>query len=235
MKHDVVYFCRQGDNEELRYSIRSVVANFAYNRIVIVGGKPDYIEPDLYIPIQQHGETAYHAVRNMIHDACEDNRLTPDFWLFNDDFFIMRQLAEYPPQYSGTLANHIVEVELRQCTPTPYTKRLKHLYNTLKRRRPDEKPLDYAVHKPMLINRAKALKVMDEYPDEPMFRALYGNYYHIGGQDAADCKFGTSRKDPPRPEALDVISTSDEAFTGGDIGVYIRSKFPNETRYERGR
>ena len=233
MKLDVVYFCRPGDNEELRYSIRSVVANFPYNRIIIYGGKPDYIQPDIYRQITQHGATAYHAVRNMIRQACADEEITPEFWLFNDDFFIMKPIANLKPQYNGTLADHIRTVELKQYGPTPYTEKLRHLYRTLYQTRPAGGFLDYAVHKPMKINRAKARAVMDAYPYEPMFRALYGNIYNLGGENGPDCKFGSAVGDP-KAKDLEIISTSDEAFTGGDIGQYIRAKFPEPSRYENG-
>ena len=53
-KYDVVYLLKNDyASDELRYSVRSVVKNFPYNRIVFVGGKPDDIEPDIYIPDEQ--------------------------------------------------------------------------------------------------------------------------------------------------------------------------------------
>jgi len=39
---DFVYICKDGVNEELKYSIRSVVESFPETNIWVVGGKPDW-------------------------------------------------------------------------------------------------------------------------------------------------------------------------------------------------
>ena len=39
---DFVYICKEGVNEELKYSIRSVVESFPESNIWVVGGKPDW-------------------------------------------------------------------------------------------------------------------------------------------------------------------------------------------------
>ncbi len=51
---DVVYVVRPGDkNEELRYSIRSVIANLPHRKVWIAGYKPTWLSDDLgYIKVQ---------------------------------------------------------------------------------------------------------------------------------------------------------------------------------------
>ena len=206
-KHDIVYICRDGDNEELRYSLRSIEKNFRFRRVIIYGGKPDDIHPDKYVHVNQYGATRYEMTRNVIRQACDDNDITPDLWLFNDDFFIMQPLHAYKTENGGLLWDHIDRQNRFKC------------------------PKDYDLHKPMLINRAKMAAVIDNYPDETAVRSLYGNVWDIHGPQGEDCKFGSAAGDPKRKD-IDIISTSDEAFRGGDIGVYIRDQFPDRSRFE---
>lgn len=229
-KHDIVYIVRDGANEELRYSLRSVEKNFRFRRVIIYGGKPDDIHPDKYVHVNQHGATRYEMTRNVIRQACDDNDITPDFWLFNDDFFIMRPLHSYKTENGGLLWDHIDRIE-RGYGITEYTKQLRHLLYTLERQNRFKCPKDYDLHKPMLINRAKMAAVIDNYPDETAVRSLYGNVWDIHGPQGEDCKFGSAAGDPKRKD-IDIISTSDEAFKGGDIGVYIRDQFPDRSRFE---
>ena len=75
MKHDIVYLLRNDiAGEELRYSIRSVVQNFPYRKIVFVGGKPEGIEPDIYIPDIQEGKTKAQRSRRARRSNSEEHR-----------------------------------------------------------------------------------------------------------------------------------------------------------------
>ena len=92
-KHDIVYILKEDTpTDELRYSIRSVCENFPYNRIWFVGGKPNGITPDIYLHHVQKGETPWQKSTSSVYRVCQDKRLTEDFWLFNDDFFVMHKI-----------------------------------------------------------------------------------------------------------------------------------------------
>lgn len=111
-----------------------------------------------------------------------------------------------------------------------WTIRLRHLCETLERAGKGTK--NYAVHKPILIDKAKALEVLDKFPDEPMFRALYGNYWDIGGVSNHDMK--VLLKDYPVDKFKDweFLSTQDDSFRDGTVGKYIRRMFNEKSRYE---
>ena len=66
---DIVYLLREGENDELRYSLRSVERNFPHDRVIFYGGKPDGIEPDEYIHIEQNEPTAQWNTRMKIGRA----------------------------------------------------------------------------------------------------------------------------------------------------------------------
>lgn len=230
--NDIVYILRNGKNEELRYSLRSVERNFPPARVVFYGGKPDRIEPDLFIPYTQPGDTKWEKVRNTIEVICKNDNLTEDFWLFNDDFFIMEPVENPQNYYDDTLEGRIAQIERaifgRQ---SEYSKRLRHLVKTLKEAGID-KPLNYAHHTPMLINRKKMLETLEKYPNEPMFRALYGNINHIGGVNMPDVKFYHNRQPFPIGQ---YASTADDSWKTEKIGQIIRGKFSSyRSRFERG-
>lgn len=228
--NDIVYILRHGKNEELRYSLRSIEKNFPHGRVWFYSGKPADIWPDKFVAIVQQGDTKWEKVRNTIIDCCKNDNITEDFWLFNDDFFIMQKVTEPVNYYDGTLQERIEAIErVNFGAWSEYSKRLRHLLDTL-RAAGIEEPLNYAHHTPMLINRKKMLETLEQYPNEPMFRALYGNINHIGGENMPDVKFHQNRQ--PWPIGT-YASTSDESWNTEKIGEIIRATFPNKSRFEK--
>lgn len=231
--HDIVYFVKDAsENEELRYSLRSVEKFFPHRNVWFYGGKPEGLNPDRYVEVVQTEDTKWMKVRSMIRKACMNDEISEDFWLFNDDFFIMQPFDENsPPTYNGELCKHIVRVEERHGQrATDWTVRLRHLVNTLETAH--KGTLNYAVHKPILINRKKALEVLDKFPDEPMFRALYGNYWNIGGVNQGDRKCQVLDFPVETLKKWKTISSDDKSFREGTVGQYIRDQFKQKSRFE---
>ena len=235
-KYDIVYFVKEcTTNEELRYSLRSIEKNFKYRSVWFYGGCPANLKPDHHVAVPQNEPSKWERVRSMMSKACENDNITEDFWLFNDDFFVLRPVPEdIPPYYNGSIYRQIVRVENRHgMVVNDYTKRLRHLAETLERAHKDCK--NYGVHKPMLINRKKMAEVLRLFPDEPMNRALYGNYWDIGGVRRKDMKIRVlsyPNMDEVRTQ-WDFVSTSDDSFREGEVGRFIRNKFKERSRFER--
>lgn len=231
MTHDIVYILRHGKNEELRYSLRSVEKNFPHKRVWFYGGKPDGIWPDEFVAYIQEDTTKWQKVRNTLELVCKNDNITENFWLFNDDFFVMKPVENPTNYYDGTLEDRIAKIEGAIFgQQSEYSRLLRHLVQTLKAAGID-KPLNYAHHTPMLINRKKMLKTLEKYPDEPMFRALYGNINKISGEDMPDVKFYQRRQ--PFPIGT-YVSTADESWNQEKIGQIIRGKFSYKSRFENG-
>lgn len=232
--YDIIYFLKECNvNEELRYSLRSVEENWQYNKVWFYGGRPRGLKPDYHIRIDQTAPSKWERVRGMLREACLNENITEDFWLFNDDFFILQPKSEkMPPQYNKTLQERVEKIEKRHNGETEYTKRLKHLIKTLEKA--GKGFLDYSVHKPILINRKKMLEVLDKFPDEPMSRALYGNYWEIGGVSRHDMKIEKLEYDRIKVvmREWDFVSTSDNSFQYGSIGRYLRDRFDIKSRFE---
>lgn len=230
--YDVVYMVKDTpDNEELRYSLRSLYENFPHNKVIFCGGKPDGLKPDLHIRIKQDQPSKWENVRKMLRKIADDERITEDFWLFNDDFFVLEPKSEkIPPYYDKDILAMIRRTEKGFGRPIAWTHRLRHLMNILKAN--DLPTLNYAVHKPMLMNRKKLKEVLDKFPDEPMVRALYGNYYKLDGLDSPDMKVRVQNYDLSRVAKWDYVSTQDDSFATGNIGRWLRDKFPAKSRFE---
>jgi len=229
MKHDIVYILKNNiDSDEIKYSLRSVERNFPYRKIWFVGGCPDGIVPDEYVNFKQIGWTKWQLATSAIYMACQTEDITNDFWLFNDDFFVMKPVDGLHPMIRGTLRQRVRDIETpRNGNTTAYSRQLRKTLHTLELNGFPQ--LDYALHVPMLINKARALEVLDRFPDCAMFRSLYGNYWGIEAVKTNDVKV-RNKKDCPKDTIL--LSTDDESFSKGKVGEYIRECFPEPCKYE---
>jgi hypothetical protein len=102
---DFVYICRSGQNEELRYSIRSVVKYFKSSEIWVVGGKPDWYSGN-YIFVEDIGNKFYN-INNCYKNIINDNRISNDFIIMNDDFFLLSNNNNYR-YYDGIMRDKII-------------------------------------------------------------------------------------------------------------------------------
>ena len=229
---DVVYFCRDGANEELRYSLRSLDKNFKFNSVWIYGGKPDYITPDHFVKINQTGRTKWDKVRAMFGSVCLNGKLSENFVLMNDDFFIMKKTDSLEPVFRCSLFEHIVTVEGNfGDRPTNYTAELRKAT-----RRLQEAGLDtnsYELHVPMIFNRKKLLETMGAFPDVHATRSLYGNYVGVGGKQMSDVKIYEKNTPVEEFENNRFLSTQDSIWMDSNVARYIKESFKERSRFEK--
>lgn len=234
VKHDVVYFVKNCPiNEELRYSLRSVEQNWKYNAVWFAGGCPNDIKPDRRMKLIQKSPTKWENVRNMMVEVCKNDEISEDFWLFNDDFFILRPIKNFGPRYDGTLTTKIQEIRDKyNGEDSEWSGNLVKLRKLLKDNGKTE--YCYAIHEPMLINRKKMLEVLEKFPHEPMIRALYGNWWPIGGVQEKDPKYAMPEAGDVAQKITkhDIVSTSDESFQSGYIGRWLKDRFQHKSRFE---
>lgn len=232
MKPDIVYVVKQSfDNEELRYSLRSLEANGGktYGKVIIIGGQVDGIHGDLDINIHQTGKTKYDKVNNLIREVCINAEVSDDFILMNDDFFIMKPVdfTKYKNNYRCSMQEYL-DIIIERMNPSEYTGRLAASMVALEAYKLDTKC--YELHIPMLFNKHKLLEVFGAFPGFNGLRTLYGNYFKIGGQKVNDCKVFTCGDDFVKSTKF--LSTTDKSFRSGAVGEYIRSHFPSKSRFE---
>jgi hypothetical protein len=180
-KMDLVYICRDGDNEELRYSIRSAVKNLPHDKIWVVGGKPDWYTGN-YIEVNQD-KAKYTNARNSLRAICNSEEISESFILMNDDFYIINRVESVPYMYSGTLSDKIEQRE-DVFNGNTYTKLLKQTLGSLSRKKINT-ALDYELHVPIVMEKNKLEKVLRL---SGLWRSVYGNVFNVGGTKIKDVK-----------------------------------------------
>jgi hypothetical protein len=173
---DLVYICRDGDNEELRYSIRSAVANLPHDKVWVVGGKPDWYSGN-YIPVPQTKTKYMNAKTNMLVIS-ETKEISNNFILMNDDFFILKPQKSIRYYHGGSLLNKIKHLQKRYGSGA-YIKLLLATKHFLKTRGIFD-TLDYALHVPFKMNRNKLKEILQF---DVSWRIAYGNLYSVGGTE----------------------------------------------------
>ena len=224
--YDIVYFVKESDdNEELRYSLRSL-KNFPHKKVWFYGGCPKGLRPDVHIHVDQNEQNKWQNVNKMLRLACSNKDITKSFWLFNDDFFVMQNIKKPTNYYNGDLYKRIVKLEDKYNGITPYSQLLRDCCKELESIGATTK--NYTLHVPMLFNRDKAIELF-KMTDFPGFRSLYANYFKIGGKQMRDVKIVSKNK---IYKDGDYVSTDDFAFLHGVVGKQIKEKFKDKCEYE---
>ena len=234
---DIVYIVRPGDdNEELRYSLRSVAKNMPHRSIVIAGHTPAWVQNVYSIEIEQN-EPKYVNAENNWRAAMADGNITDQFVVMNDDFYIMKPVLKVNELtlHRGSLES-VIGYYAKM--PGPYISNMRRTRDLLVRLGYDVTELkSYALHIPMVMDRLKRRilqHVIDEAGYEPyqvQMRTLYGNFWNVGGVEISDVK--TSNHDTAVADNDTFLSSNDQSFNDGVMGQLIREKFKNKCKYER--
>lgn len=214
---DIVYVVREGDNEELRYSLRSL-SNLPHNKVFISGYKPDWVRNVTYIHRDQSNQPDLQNSNMNLLAACLQEDLSEEFYLFNDDMYIMEPVDEVPLYHQGPLDDTIQRYKQGN--------RFLQAYSLIKTKSVRDNPLSFELHIPMPMKRSKVLELYKSYP-YPLYtlriRTLYGNTQLNKGQ-YTDGKNSTNKEDK-------FISTGDD-FATSPTGQHIRQQFIARSIYE---
>jgi hypothetical protein len=224
---DIVYVVRPGDdNEELRYSIRSL-RFLPHGQVWIVGHKPSWLDNVRHIPTDQTATKYLNATGN-IRTACEHPDMPDQFVWCNDDFFAMQPATHLPIWHQGPITKVIRRFSKR---PGPYLAGMKATLALLQDLGISE-PLSYDLHLPMLVDRDRLLDAIElrETVDLAHTRSLYGNLYGIGGTQVEDVKVYT--RDATGWTWYPWLSTTDTSFRDYPVGAHIRATHPAASQYE---
>ena len=236
---DVVWICRTGPNEELRYSIRSVAANMPHENIVVVGGKPDwytgkFIEVNTFTDSGHPSRNKYENAKNNIRQVVDNDSISKDFVLMNDDFYVMKPVDQLQYYHGGLLADKI-KTHQTFAPGAEYTGVLTRTAQILDAVGIKD-PLDYALHIPMMFNRQKLGEVLKQ--PIASIRTLYGNMYSVGGRQMGDVKVHPKRNQhAPEPfdyknEDFIFLSTADSTFPAVKRNL-LDLVFSKPSKYEK--
>jgi hypothetical protein len=223
---DCVYICRPGDNEELRYSIRSVVKNLPHDKLWLVGYKPSwYVGNFISVP---NTTTKFENIRLAIKAAAEHNEISDDFILMNDDFFVIKPANPDVVLHGGLLTDKISRYR-SMLGSGRYITLLENTHKFLIKSG-IKNPIDYDIHTPMVFNKSNLLQIINRrhFP-----RSLYGNMFNVGGNLTKDVKVYPDNSllkyeinsDSP------YISTQDDSFEDLYSNV-LKDMFASPSNYE---
>lgn len=227
---DVVYPLKASiTTDELRYSLRSIAANLPHDRVWVVGGRPAWLRNVEHVPSTPAG-TRWQIVPDHLRAVTARADLSERFVYLNDDFFVVRPLAEVPVLYRNTLAAEVGGHQQGSAWRRGQRETLELL-----RRWGIRDPLNYELHVPMVMGRDELAEALARAAAARSFtalayRSLYGNVAGVGGEQGADVKvFGRTAA---LPAGATFVSTNDDSFTSGRIGRQLRARFPEPCRYE---
>lgn len=228
---DLVYICRKGENEELRYSIRSIEKNFPGQNIWVVGYKPDWYTGNFF-EIKDIG-SKFANIFNAMAEVCKIREISANFIFMNDDFFLLEPISRMPKLNGGSLLNKLNKYKELSGHLGTYVMLLSKTYKRLVRDGISD-PIDYDIHVPMHFNKKKLSAVID---GKTLPRSMYGNLYSVGGKETLDVKkYGKgSRLGERSPTSLDnllFISTDDRSFNSLRTEL-LEELFPTPSQYER--
>jgi hypothetical protein len=227
---DLVYICRQGDNEELRYSIRSAEENFNFTNIWVIGSKPDwYLGDFVNFPDKKN---KFDNIANCINIIPDIGAISDNFVLMNDDFFFLKKVGLMPIYHGGLLRDKIDQYN--ELGSRRYAALLERTYKNLVRQG-ITKPLDYDLHLPMPMNKEK-LKQSRKKAYFP--RSGYGNIHNIGGTLIEDVKTYSS-KNPLASRSYNAydsdaafVSTEDDSFNNV-YELILKDRFTKASAVEK--
>lgn len=235
-KIDVVYIYKQQKNEEeLRYSIRSVEKNFPHRKIWIVGDKrPRWANENLNFIECKNLPVRYRDVNNKLLKAVSCPEVSEEFFFFNDDFFILNPVQSWRigAEFDGLMEDKVALMSIRNGVDKEYLKGLKECDEIL--RENSTYARNFELHRPIRFEKKKLKKLLEKFPETPCRRSLYAEIF---GYEKS--KYIRMRKDyklyglSERVDIMkDMVSTSDLAFAG-QAGRIIRGMFKMRSKYER--
>lgn len=229
---DFAYICKEGSNEELRYSLRSVDHSFPNSNVWVVGGRADWYSGK-HIQTKQNDHKYNNAIENL-HAICDSKEISDTFVLMNDDFYIIKKIDSIVDYHGGLLLNKIKKYE--KINPgANYTKKLLLTYKKIKSLG-IENPLDYELHIPMIMEKDK-LKQSLSYGENLLWRSIYGNLFNVGGEEMEDVKVYVKgplvlKSYNLNKENHTYLSSADTSF---DLILkeILRDKFNKKSRHEK--
>jgi len=212
----------QIDDIELRYSLRSVAKYHPKAEVTIVGWKPDWCEPDRFIPYADQkrpkGLNTFHKLKT----ACEQLE-QGCYVLMCDDFMLLRPHL-HTMYYFKTLKDRVSR-------SSSYSREL--FSNTMKLCSADS--LCFDTHNPMTFESGLMLSVLNRYERNLgaiglSYQTLYGNIEHrIRKQPSMNSKVSSLTAVPVNQPC---ISTNDGCFTDGDNRL-LKGLYPNKSKWEK--
>lgn len=161
---DIIVYIKGGENEELRYAIRTWCQNLAFRHLYVIGGpKPSWLEPDIYVENPTSKSKMLQCYDN-VRKAMEDDRLSEDVLLLMDDVFVINYVGVWNINYNRGTMMEQYERGIKRFGKNPYDEQIKFTNDILRKTKPS--PLSFEEHAPFVCNRKMMAQVLDAMEDE---------------------------------------------------------------------
>ena len=144
------------NDEELRYCLRSIEKYMDVRDVWVVGQPRDWLSVN-WISLSDGG-SRFGSAHRKIRAACDNPFISDPFVLFNDDFFLLNPIKDFPDYYDGTLQQRI------NSAGGDYLA-------MLKRSQSFSDGNNYATHTPALIKK----EIFKTIPEGISYRIAYGS------------------------------------------------------------
>lgn len=227
---DAVYLSKDGENPELRYSLRSLEKNVPHDNVWIFGGAPTWLNPDTTLHVRSPQQpTPYASTRRHLKAVLENPAVSDPFLLMNDDFYAMQPVGIVPPMHRGLMSTVLENSR----SMTPWFKGLQGTMQFLIHSLKITEPLSYDLHVPLVVGKREMLEALHlskrVKADAIHLRSIYGNFAEIGGLAVDDPK--VHRRGDPFPRGPWMSSGPDTYRT--TVEPVLRYLFPDSSTYER--
>lgn len=226
---DVVIPVRPGDNQELRFVLRSIAANLPHDRVWIIGHQPPWVTQTHHVDTLQNG-SKYANTTLAMREACKHPDISDPFIWTNDDIYAMQPVDGPPGWHRGTIRS-VARTYRTAGINSPYVQGMIQT-NQLLREHGHPNSLSYELHVPLTIHKRPMLQALDLGQSIPVLhkRSVYGNIANLGGTQHTDVKvYETTQPLPHGPW----LSSADNTFRLG-LKAIIAATFPQPSRHELG-
>lgn len=234
---DIIYILGNGSisgNFEIKYSLRSIEQHLKeYRNVFIIGTKPYFLnDKAIEVPFKDSYANKARNIMAKILRAANDTRITNEFLLFNDDYFLLQDVLapNYPYYYKGTL-QHAVEVNIGE-----YSKHCQSTLDALIEKKCDTKNFD--AHYPIIYNKRNFIKMVENFnwnkPFGNVVKSTYCNWLEVEGIFKEDCKISHPYGTP----AIKALNEGRIIFSTGEKGLnnamkkYLQELFPDKSSFE---
>lgn len=144
------------NDEELRYCLRSIEKYMDVRDVWVVGQPRDWLSVN-WIE-ETDGGSRFGSAHRKIRAACDNPFVSDPFVLFNDDFFLLKPLKDFPDYYDSTLQERIASAG-------------GDYLNMLKKSQSFSDGKNYATHTPVSIDK----EIFKTIPEGISYRIAYGS------------------------------------------------------------
>ena len=174
---DIVIPYRDSKTDELKYTLRSIEKNFRECRIIISGDIPDWVQNVITMPREQTRGAQLDCELN-IRQALP--YLSDEFYLWNDDFILLRPVQDVPNYHEGDI-DLVIKKKKAWVITSKSAKSLKNTADYLNEKG-FSNSVAYTLHIPVKYNRDlyqecsdMLLPTLEKKTILP--RTVYGNIY----------------------------------------------------------